>query len=56
MTLEVPIWYCLSEDIKDKLRKRLKKSWTPPVIIDAETPEEIDKLMKKKPRRRNDGK
>ena len=50
MTFEVPIWHCLREEVQAELKKRLRKSWTPPVIIDSESPEELEKIMKMKPR------
>ncbi len=50
MTFEVPIWHCLREEVQAELKKRLRKDWTPPIIIDIESSEEIDKIMKQKPR------
>ncbi len=50
MTFEVPIFWCVDEETQDKLKELMRKSWVPPVIIDSESPEEIDKLMRSKPR------
>ena len=50
MTFEVPIWHCLREEVQAELKKRLRKDWTPPVILERETLEELDKLMHQKPR------
>ncbi len=48
MTFEVPIFWCVDEETRAKLKELMRKSWVPPVII--ETPEELEKIMRQKPR------
>lgn len=54
------IWYCLTPEIQDKLRKHLPKTWHPPKkeevspSAELESLEEIDRLMRQAPKRGRD--
>ena len=50
MTFEVPIFWCVDEETQEKLKELMRKSWVPPVIIDIEPLQELEEIMKQKPR------
>ena len=50
MTFEVPIFWCVDEETRAKLKELMHDE--PPVIIDIEPLKELEKIMKQKPRTR----
>ncbi len=59
--MKVPIWRCIDEETKKKLRRRLPKGWRAPaedgqsVKVQFEDLEEIDKIMRRPPKNRRRG-